>query len=72
MFGVLEDLTKAIVGIATLPLDVVKDTVTLGGLITDEESAIALYIGIICYSFSFLTLIVALSNLNINKTMFKY
>ncbi len=28
-----------IIGIATLPLDVAKDAVTLGGAITDENSA---------------------------------
>ena len=39
MFG---DLLKAAVGVVTLPLAVVKDTVTLGGTLADnEKSAIA-------------------------------
>lgn len=32
MFGKL-------IGLATLPIDIVKDTVTLGGTLTDEKSA---------------------------------
>ena len=39
MFG---SLLKAVVGVAVdLPVSIVKDTVTLGGALTDEESAIA-------------------------------
>ena len=39
MFG---SLLKAVVGVAVdLPVAIIKDTVTLGGSITDEESAIA-------------------------------
>ncbi len=39
MFG---SLLKAVVGVAIdLPVAIVKDTVTLGGSITNEESAIA-------------------------------
>lgn len=40
-FDAIGKLGKAAVGVAMLPVDVVKDTVTLGGAITDEESAIA-------------------------------
>lgn len=36
-----ESLLRATVGVATLPLDIVKDVVTLGGAVTDEDSAIA-------------------------------
>ena len=36
-----ESLLRATVGVVTLPLDIVKDVVTLGGAITDEDSAIA-------------------------------
>ena len=39
MFG---SLLKAVVGVAVdLPVSIIKDTVTLGGSITNEESAIA-------------------------------
>ena len=39
MFG---NLLKAAVGVVVdLPVAIVKDTITLGGSITDEESAIA-------------------------------
>jgi hypothetical protein len=38
LFGKLIALT---INTATLPLDVVKDVVTLGGAATEEESAIA-------------------------------
>ncbi|HEY7883462.1 MAG TPA: hypothetical protein VIC08_00770 [Cellvibrionaceae bacterium] len=38
MFG---DLLKATVGVVVdLPVSVVKDTITLGGALTDEESAV--------------------------------
>ena len=36
-----ESLLRATVGVVTLPLDIVKDVVTLGGVVTDEDSAIA-------------------------------
>lgn len=36
-----ESLLRATVGVVTLPLDIVKDTLTLGGAITDEDSAVA-------------------------------
>ena len=37
MFGLLSSLTKAVVGVATLPIDVVADAVTMGGLLTDKK-----------------------------------
>ncbi len=40
-FDSLGKLGKATLGVALLPVDIVKDAVTLGGAITDEESAIA-------------------------------
>lgn len=36
-----ESLFRATLGVVTLPLDIVKDAVTMGGAITDEDSAIA-------------------------------
>ena len=43
MFG---SLLKAVVGVVVdLPVSVVKDVVTLGGAMTDEESAIAKSLG---------------------------
>lgn len=36
-----ESLLRATVGVVTLPIDIVKDVVTLGGAATDEDSAIA-------------------------------
>lgn len=36
-----ESIFRATLGVVTLPLDIVKDTVTLGGAITDEDSAVA-------------------------------
>ena len=38
--GLLDSLLKTTIHVATSPLDVVKDVVTLGGTLTDEESAI--------------------------------
>lgn len=35
-----KNLLKAMVGTVMLPVDAVKDVATLGGAITDEESAI--------------------------------
>jgi len=37
MFGILESLTKAAVGVVTLPVAVVADVVTLGGALTEKE-----------------------------------
>ena len=37
MFGILESLTKAAVGVVTLPVAVVADVVTLGGSLTDKD-----------------------------------
>lgn len=39
-FDALGKLGKGVVGTALLPIDAVKDAVTLGGSITDEESAL--------------------------------
>jgi len=38
--GLFDSLLKTTIHVATSPLDVVKDVVTLGGTLTDEESAI--------------------------------
>ena len=37
MFGILEDLAKAAVSIAKLPVSVAADVVTLGGSLTDRD-----------------------------------
>lgn len=37
MFKVLDGLTRAIVGVAVLPVDAVVDVVTLGGTLNDGE-----------------------------------
>jgi hypothetical protein len=37
MFGMLESLAKAAVGVVTVPVAVVADVVTLGGTLTDKE-----------------------------------
>ena len=38
MFGILENLTKAVVGVVIeTPIALVKDVVTLGGAITDDD-----------------------------------
>ena len=37
MFDILTSLTKAAVGIVTVPVAVVADVVTLGGAITDQD-----------------------------------
>ena len=37
MFG---SILKAAVGVVTLPVAIAKDTITMGGALTDEESAI--------------------------------
>lgn len=36
MFGMLESLTKAVVGVVTTPVAIVADVVTLGGTLTDK------------------------------------
>lgn len=40
-FDGLGKIGKAALGTALLPVDIARDAVTLGGAITDEESAIA-------------------------------
>jgi len=35
-----ESLLRATVGVVTLPLDVVKDVVTMGGELVDEDSSV--------------------------------
>ena len=37
MFGFLEDIAKAAVGVVTLPVTLVADVATLGGSITDKD-----------------------------------
>lgn len=37
MFGMLESLAKAAVGVATLPVTVAADIITLGGSMTDKD-----------------------------------
>jgi len=37
MFNIITGLTKAAVGVATLPVDVVADFVTLGGSLNDKD-----------------------------------
>lgn len=37
MFGMLESLAKAAVGVVTVPVAVVADVVTLGGSLTDKD-----------------------------------
>lgn len=37
MFDVLKDITKAAVGVATSPIDMAADAVTLGGALTDQD-----------------------------------
>jgi hypothetical protein len=37
MFEILESLAKAAVGVVTVPVAVVADVVTLGGVLTDKE-----------------------------------
>ncbi len=38
MFGMLKSLTKAAVGVVTLPVDVVADVFTAGGAMTDKDA----------------------------------
>lgn len=37
MFGMLKSLTKAVVGVATLPIDLAADVITMGGAMTDRD-----------------------------------
>lgn len=37
MFGMLENLAKAAVGVVTTPATLVADVITLGGSLTDKE-----------------------------------
>lgn len=37
MFGLLESVAKAALGIVTVPVAVVADVVTLGGALTDKD-----------------------------------
>lgn len=35
--GLFSSLTKAVVGVVTLPVDIVADTITFGGTLTDKD-----------------------------------
>ncbi len=37
MFDILKSATKAAIGIVTLPIDVIADVVTMGGLLTEKN-----------------------------------
>lgn len=37
MFGMLESLAKAALGVVTVPVAVVADVVTMGGALTDKD-----------------------------------
>ncbi len=37
MFGILENITKAVVNTATLPISIAADVVTMGGVMTDRN-----------------------------------
>jgi hypothetical protein len=37
MFGMLELLTKAALGVVTIPVGIVADVVTMGGALTDKD-----------------------------------
>ena len=37
MFDILEDLTRAAIGVVKLPVSVAADVVTMGGVLTDKE-----------------------------------
>ena len=37
MFGLIQSLAKAAVGVVTLPVAVVADVITLGGALTDKD-----------------------------------
>ena len=36
MFGMLKNLTKAVVAVAVVPVDIAADAMTLGGSLTDQ------------------------------------
>jgi hypothetical protein len=38
MFGILNNLTKAVVGVVVTPVAVIADAVTLGGTLTDKDN----------------------------------
>ena len=38
MFGLLESLTKATLGLVTVPVALVADVVTMGGVLTDKKN----------------------------------
>lgn len=38
MFGILESLAKAAVGVAKTPVSLVADVITLGGALTDKKA----------------------------------
>ena len=37
MFGVLENLTRAAIGVVVSPVDMAADLLTMGGVLTDQE-----------------------------------
>lgn len=37
MFGILENLTKAELGVVTTPVAIVADVITMGGAMTDQD-----------------------------------
>lgn len=37
MFGILDNLARAAIGVVTLPLEVASDVVTMGGAMTDQS-----------------------------------
>ena len=37
MFEIFESLTKAVIGVVTIPISVAADVVTLGGACTDKD-----------------------------------
>jgi len=45
MFG---DFVKATVGVVTLPIDIVKDTINMGGALDDTDSAVITKLESIC------------------------
>ena len=39
MFGIIGNLAKAVVQVAVIPVDIVADVVTLGGVTTDTDES---------------------------------
>ena len=37
MFGILENLTKAVINTVTIPVAVAADVITMGGALTDKD-----------------------------------